>query len=140
MVEDTGLERYVVNLGAFLTSAGVSTRHSLLGVVRGCSWLFVVACGCSWLFVVVRGCSWLFVAYHELVSGSHLDTFITNTSFPQETFWSDRQGREIKRQSSLMHSCWNPSKNVWIGREWTARVDYVVIVSTKRLMLVCVLQ
>ena len=58
MVEDTGLERYVVNLGAFLTSAGVSTRHSLLGVVRGCSWLFVVACGCSWLFVVVRGCSW----------------------------------------------------------------------------------
>ena len=39
-----------------------------------------------------------------------------------------------------MHSCWNPSKNVWIGREWTARVDYVVIVSTKRLMLVCVLQ
>lgn len=42
MVEDTGLERYVVNLGAFLTSAGVSTRHSLLGVVRGCSCLFVV--------------------------------------------------------------------------------------------------
>ena len=28
MVEDTLLERYVVNLGAFLTSAGVSTRHN----------------------------------------------------------------------------------------------------------------